>query len=71
MCSNLVVAPHPWVVSQLTSVLESRTGRIEDIDWPLEKDVRRVLSRQHEVRTRTIATRWRCEHCSNRSCSAG
>ena len=46
--SNLVVAPHPWVVSQLSGVLEARTGRIEDIDWPLEKDVRRVLSRHHD-----------------------
>ena len=46
--SNLVVAPHPWVVSQLSAVLEARTGRIEDIDWPLEKEVRRVLSRHHD-----------------------
>ena len=46
--SNLVVAPQPWVVSQLPEVLESRTGRIEDIDWPLEKEVRRVLSRHHD-----------------------
>jgi len=46
--SNLVVAPHPWVVNQLPAVLEARTGRIEDIDWPLEKEVRRVLARQHE-----------------------
>jgi putative ABC transport system permease protein len=46
--SNLVVAPHPWVVDQLSSVLEARTGRIEDIDWPLEKEVRRVLSRHHD-----------------------
>jgi putative ABC transport system permease protein len=46
--SNLVVAPHPWVVSGLPAVLEARTGRIEDIDWPLEKEVRRVLSRHHD-----------------------
>src|SRR3954454_1045501 len=44
--SNLVVAPHPWVVNQLSGVLEARTGRIEDIDWPLEKEVRQVLSRR-------------------------
>jgi putative ABC transport system permease protein len=46
--SNLVVAPKPWVVAQLPAVLEARTGRIEDIDWPLEREVRRVLSRHHE-----------------------
>ena len=45
--SNLVVAPRPWVVDQLTGVLNARTGRIEDIDWPLEREVRRVLSRHH------------------------
>jgi len=46
--SNLVVAPHPWVVDRLPAVLEARTGRIEDIDWPLEREVRRVLSRHHD-----------------------
>jgi putative ABC transport system permease protein len=46
--SNLVVAPHQWVVGQLPAVLEARTGRIEDIDWPLEREVRRVLARHHE-----------------------
>jgi putative ABC transport system permease protein len=46
--SNLVVAPHPWVVAQLSAVLNSRTGRIADIDWPLEREVRRVLSRHHD-----------------------
>jgi len=48
MLSNLVVAPQPWVVDQLPAVLEARTGRIEDIDWPLEREVRRVLSRHHD-----------------------
>jgi putative ABC transport system permease protein len=46
--SNLVVAPHPWVVDRLPAVLEARTGRIEDIDWPLEHEVRRVLARHHD-----------------------
>ena len=45
--SNMVVAPYPWVVDELPAVLNARTGRIEDIDWPLEREVRRVLSRQH------------------------
>jgi putative ABC transport system permease protein len=45
--SQIVVAPHPWVVSQLPAVLEERTARIEDIDWPLERNVREVLARRH------------------------
>jgi putative ABC transport system permease protein len=45
--SNLIIAPQPWVVDQLPAVLDSRTGRIEDIDWPLEREVRRVLGPAH------------------------
>ena len=45
--SNIIVAPQPWVVAGLPDVLDSRTGRIEDIDWPLEREVRRVLSPRH------------------------
>jgi putative ABC transport system permease protein len=29
-------------------VLDARTGRISDIDWPLERDVRQVLARRHQ-----------------------
>ena len=36
-----------------------RTGRIEDIDWPLEREVRRMLSRV-TASTRRIATPSRC-----------
>jgi putative ABC transport system permease protein len=45
--SQIVLAPHPWVVEQLPAALNSRTGRIEDIDWPLEREIRRVLARRH------------------------
>jgi len=45
--SNIIVTPHPWVVAELPSVLDRRTGRIEDIDWPLEREVRRVLAPRH------------------------
>jgi putative ABC transport system permease protein len=45
--SNIIVAPHQWVVDGLPQVLDSRTGRIEDIDWPLEREVRRVLAPRH------------------------
>ena len=36
-CRNIIVAPKPWVVDELPRVLDARTGRIEDIDWPLEQ----------------------------------
>jgi putative ABC transport system permease protein len=45
--SQLIVAPKPWVVADLPRVLDARTGRIQDIDWPLERDVREVLARRH------------------------
>jgi hypothetical protein len=45
--SNIIVTPQPWVLAQLTDVLNSRTGRIEDIDWPLEREIRRVLAPRH------------------------
>ncbi len=45
--SQIIVAPHPWVVAELPAVLDARTGRIQDINWPLERDVRRVLAERH------------------------
>jgi putative ABC transport system permease protein len=45
--SDIVVAPKPFVVDELPDVLDRRTGRIEDIQWPLERDVRQVLARRH------------------------
>jgi putative ABC transport system permease protein len=45
--SQIILAPHPWVVELLPGALSARTGRIEDIDWPLEREVRRVLAEQH------------------------
>jgi putative ABC transport system permease protein len=45
--SQIIIAPHQWVIEQLPGVLESRTGRIEDIDWPLEREVRRILAPRH------------------------
>ena len=36
--SDIVVAPKPWVVDDLPRVLNERTGRIEDIEWPLEQE---------------------------------
>src|SRR5262245_1280770 len=45
--SNVVVAPKPFVVAELPDVLDRRTGRIDDIEWPLEQNVRSVLARRH------------------------
>ena len=45
--SDIVVAPKPFVVDDLPRVLDERTGRIEDIQWPLETNVRAVLARRH------------------------
>ena len=45
--SNIIVAPKQWVVDDLPRQLSARTGRIDDIDWPLERDVRAVLARRH------------------------
>jgi putative ABC transport system permease protein len=45
--SQIIVSPHQSVVDGLEQVLDRRTGRIEDIDWPLEREVRRVLGRRH------------------------
>ena len=46
--SDIVVAPRQEVIDALPSVLNRRTGRIEDIDWPLERNVRDILARQHD-----------------------
>ena len=45
--SDIIVAPKDWVVAQLPRALDERTGRIEDIDWPLEQNVRAILARRH------------------------
>jgi putative ABC transport system permease protein len=45
--NDIIVSPKPWVVAQYPGILDQRTGRIEDIDWPLEREVRRILARRH------------------------
>ena len=46
--SYLVLAPVPSVIAGMPAVVEQRTGRIADIVWPLAREVRRVLSAQHD-----------------------
>ena len=45
--SQIIVAPREDVVARLPAILDSRTGRIEDIDWPLEREIRRVIAQEH------------------------
>jgi putative ABC transport system permease protein len=45
--SDIIVSPKDWVVDQLPAALDERTGRIEDVDWPLERHVRGILARRH------------------------
>jgi putative ABC transport system permease protein len=45
--SDIIVSPKDWVVAGLPRVLDERTRRIEDIDWPLERNVRAILARRH------------------------
>ena len=45
--SQIIVAPHDWVVRDMPRILAARPGRIEDIDWPLEREIRRVLAIRH------------------------
>src|SRR5436190_5211502 len=45
--SDIIVAPKDWVVDQLPTVLDNRSGRIEDITWPLEANLRAILARRH------------------------
>jgi putative ABC transport system permease protein len=45
--SQIIVAPHPWVVGELERAFVRRTGRLDDVTWPLEQEVRRILARRH------------------------
>jgi len=45
--SQIIVAPRDEVVATLPAILDGRTGRIEDIDWPLAREIRRVIAREH------------------------
>ena len=58
--SDIVVAPKTWVVDGLPRVLNEREGRIEDIVWPLEQNVRSVIARRHgfDPRDRDAVTMW-------------
>jgi putative ABC transport system permease protein len=44
--SQLIVSPRKDVVDTMPEVLARRTGRVADIDWPLEQEVRGILARR-------------------------
>ena len=58
--SDIIVAPRQEIVDALPRVLDARTGRIEDIDWPLERNVRAILARRHlfDAGDRQAVTMW-------------
>jgi putative ABC transport system permease protein len=45
---QMLVMPRKEVVDSLESVLTTRSGRVEDIDWPLEREIREILARRKE-----------------------
>ncbi|MBI2835298.1 MAG: ABC transporter permease [Acidobacteria bacterium] len=45
--SQIIVAPHQWVIDGLPSVLAARTARMAAVVWPLEGNVRAILARRH------------------------
>jgi putative ABC transport system permease protein len=45
--SQIVLAPRQWAIELLPVAMASRSGRIEDVDWPLQREVRRILARRH------------------------
>jgi putative ABC transport system permease protein len=44
--NQMIVMPKDEVVAQLGTIMSQRTGRVEDIDWPLEREVREILARR-------------------------
>ncbi len=45
--SDILVTPRPDVLAAMPEILAARTGRVDDIDWPIERDIRRILAKRH------------------------
>jgi len=45
--SQIILAPRQNVLDGMEPVLQARTGRLDDIRWPLHDEVRRVLGLRH------------------------
>jgi putative ABC transport system permease protein len=46
--SQMLVMPRQEVIDNLSTVLTARSGRVEDIDWPLEREIREILARRKQ-----------------------
>jgi putative ABC transport system permease protein len=44
--SQILVSPRAWVVADLPVALDGRTGRVEDVDWPFERELRGILAQR-------------------------
>jgi putative ABC transport system permease protein len=44
--SQLIVAPTADAVADMPGILARRTGRVADVDWPIEREVRGILARR-------------------------
>ena len=44
----MLVMPHKKVIDNITTVLDSRTGRVEDVDWPLKREIREIVARRKQ-----------------------
>lgn len=44
--NQMLVMPHQAVIDDLETVLAARSGRVEDVDWPLEREIRGILARR-------------------------
>ncbi len=43
---QMIVLPRDEVVAELPAIMSARTGRVEDVDWPLAREVREILARR-------------------------
>ena len=44
--SQLIVSPTPGAVAEMPDILARRTGRVDDVDWPIEREMRGILARR-------------------------
>jgi putative ABC transport system permease protein len=44
--SQILVSPKATVIGDLPRSLDARTGRVEEIDWPFEREIRSILARR-------------------------
>ena len=44
--SQLIVSPTPEAVAEMPAILARRTGRVADVDWPIEAEVRGIVARR-------------------------